>query len=146
MNLSEVTNASTRKEWRELGFFYDYDEKKKEWCFVGAKSGLEKFRDILLKYVTNPKNNQKSEHNHYGPYMYLEIMTWDTPDINDHCIQGTLSDLRKLSELVGQKLQNACPNSSFVIRQEYARDAQASLVFEVKGDNFDPASADPMLQ
>src|SRR5215813_5574739 len=111
MSPSEATNASTRQEWRELGFFYDYDEKKKEWYFVGSKSGLEKFRDILLKYANNPKNDQKSEHDHYGPYMYLEIMTWDNPDINDHCIQGKLSDLRKLGELVGQKLKNALPNS-----------------------------------
>jgi hypothetical protein len=146
MSLSETTKVSTRKEWRNLGFFYDYDEKRGEWHFIGSRSGLEKFRDILSQYASNPKNDQKSEHDHYGPYMYLEIMTWDSPNISDHCIQGTLSDLKKLSDLVGQKLKNALPNDSFIIQQEYAKDAQSSLVFEIKEDNFDPASADPMLQ
>jgi hypothetical protein len=146
MSPSEAMNAATRNEWRKLGFFYDYDEKRKEWQLVGSKAGLRQFLNLLLEYVKNPKHDRKSEHDHYGPYMYLEIMTWDAPGINDHCIQGTLSDLKGLAELVDKKLGVSKPGTSFVIRDEYAKSAEASLVFNVKTDDFDPASADPMLR
>lgn len=146
MSPSELANASTRKGWRELGFYYDFDKKNKEWRFVGSASGLEKVRNILWSYSNNPIKNTKSEHSHYGPYMYLKIMTWDTPGINDDCIQGTMNDLKMLGDLVAQKLKQALPNSVFVIKEEYSKDTRVPLVFEIKEDGFDPATADPMLE
>ncbi len=66
---------ATRREWRELGFFYDYDEKQACWRLVGAQAGLLKFCELLRQYADNPKNDKLSEHDHYGPYSYLKVMT-----------------------------------------------------------------------
>ena len=78
---SDATNRMTR---RELGFVYDKDDDRKESRLVGSRSGLLRFRDLLLEYSADPRNAKKSEHEHYGPYMYLEIMTWPEAGFDDH--------------------------------------------------------------
>ena len=65
---SDATNRATRREWRELGFFYDRDDGTKVWKLTGSRVGLLRFRDALLSYVADPRNALKSEHEHYGPY------------------------------------------------------------------------------
>jgi len=47
----------TRRERRELVFFYDRDDKTREWRLVGSRSGLMRFRDALLEYVDDPGND-----------------------------------------------------------------------------------------
>ncbi len=37
---SKEANAVTKREWRELGFFYDRDERAKRWRIVGSASGV----------------------------------------------------------------------------------------------------------
>jgi hypothetical protein len=101
---SEKVNQITRDEWRELGFFYDFEEKSSRWLLVGSRTGLLKFRDMLTEYANNSRNDNLSEHDHYGPYMYLELMTWDKPQITEHAICGTLPDFKRLAEVVEKKL------------------------------------------
>ena len=85
-------NRRTRQEWRELGFFYDRDGETRIWKLIGSRACLLRFRDELLLYVANPKNALKSEHGRYGPYSYLEIMTWPEAGFDDHAIRGPLED------------------------------------------------------
>src|SRR5437773_4027209 len=73
---SDAANKATRREWRELGFFYDRDDQTRVWKLTSSRAGLLGFRDALLSYVADPRNALKSEHEHYGPYSYLEVMTW----------------------------------------------------------------------
>jgi hypothetical protein len=73
---SDATNRATREEWRELGFFYDPDDRAKTWTLTGSRLGLRRFVECLLEYAADPGNAMQSEHQHYGPYMYLEVMTW----------------------------------------------------------------------
>jgi len=40
---SEATNNATRREWRELGFFYDRDDENKVWRLTGSRAGLLRF-------------------------------------------------------------------------------------------------------
>jgi hypothetical protein len=142
---SEEVNRITRKEWRELGFFYDFDEKRSRWVLVGSRSGLLKFRDLLIDYANNPGNEGLSEHEHYGPYMYLELMTWNEADITEHAICGTLSDFKRLAEVVEKKLSSCIAGDKFIIGSEYADGGEAVIEFDVKDDGFDPASADSLL-
>jgi len=143
MSPSKATNQATRKEWRELGFFYDRENT--QWRLVGSKTGLLKFRDLLLKYVKNPRHAKISEHDHYGPYMYLEIATFEKPGIDEHSIHGTISDLERLGHLVATKLAGAIPGTSIQIEKDYTMDNGGCLLLEVKEDGFDPVTADPAL-
>jgi hypothetical protein len=130
----------TRRKWRELGFFYKYIEKEACWKLVGSRNGLIKFCDLLHLYAGNPKNEGKSEHDHYGPYKYLEIMTWDEPQITDHAISGSLADLQRLSEICREKIDKSDPGTVIIIDKEYSQTNTAKLQFEVQKDDFDPAS------
>jgi len=142
---SDATNEATRQEWRSLGFFYELDDPAKVWRLVGSRSGLLRFRDALLEYAADPSNADDSEHEHYGPYMYLEIMTWPEAGFDHHAIHGTLSDLKRLAKLVEAKLA-VIPHGEIIrIQSEFALNSPYGLILEVREDGFDPAEADPML-
>jgi hypothetical protein len=49
-------------------------------------------------------NEVKSEPEHYGPYGYLEVMTWPEAGIDDHAIHGPSSALEGLAGLVDAKV------------------------------------------
>jgi hypothetical protein len=142
---SDATNSATRREWRELGFYYDRDDQIKVWKLTGSRAGLLRFRDELLSYVANPSNASKSEHEHYGPYSYLEIMTWPEAGFDEHAIRGSLEDLARLAGIIEAKLATSRPGSSIEIRKEFAAHSPYSLVLEIRQDGFDPATADPQL-
>ena len=140
--LSDATNQATRREWRELGFFYDRDDRNKVWTLTGSCAGLLRFRDALCSYVADPRNERTSEHEHYGPYGYLEIMTWPTPGFDDHEIRGSLADLARLAAVVEKQLAAARPGSKIRIQEEFATDSPYVLILDVRENGFDPASAD----
>jgi hypothetical protein len=142
---SDATNQMTRREWRELGFFYDRNDQQKVWRLIGSRSGLLRFRDALLEYADDPSNDYTSEHDHYGPYWYLEIMTWPEPGFDDHAIRGPLPDLKRLAAIIETKLAAAQPGKTISIRDEFAANSPYALILEVREDGFDPAQADPML-
>jgi hypothetical protein len=142
---SDATNQATRREWRELGFFYDRDDKAKVWQLIGSRAGLLRFRDALCSYAADPRNELKSEHEHYGPYGYLEVMTWPEAGFDDHAIRGSLADIARLATVIENKLAAALPGSTIRIREEFAADSPYGLILEVREDGFDPASADQAL-
>jgi hypothetical protein len=142
---SEAINRRTRREWRELGFFYDRDDESKVWKLTGSREGLLRFRDALLSYVDDPRNAMKSEHEHYGPYMYLEVMTWPEAGFDGHAIRGPLADLARLAKLIESKLATALPGSSVLIHDEFAVDSPYALILDLREDGFDPATADTGL-
>ena len=138
-------NQSTREEWRKLGFFYDHDDKTATWKFVGSKSGLLKFCDIIESFTADPANNKISQHEAYGPYGYLTLETWDSPLVDCMTIKGTIAELNGLSNLIKEKLKTLNPPAQFTINEEYSPHNDYFLVFELKEEGFDPASADPLL-
>ena len=136
----------TRSEWRELGFFYERDDGAREWRLIGSRDGLVRFATLLRAYAADPGHTMKSEHQHYGPYMYLEIMTWPQAGMDDHSIHGPLDALERLASLVEMKVAGVEPGERARLRDEFAPGATYSLVFDVRHDGFDPASADQSLQ
>jgi hypothetical protein len=142
---SEATNNATRREWRKLGFFYDRDDDSKSWRLIGSGAGLLRFRDALLSYATDPRNATDSEHEHFGPYSYLKVMTAPNAGFDGHSIHGSVSDIRRLATLIETMLAPAHAGATIRIREDFAPDSLYALVLDVREDGFDPASADPML-
>src|SRR5271156_7056008 len=125
---SEATNRATMREWRELGFFYDRDDGNKLWKLTGSRAGLLRFRDLLLSFAVDPRNAQNSEHKHFGPYSFLEVMTSPEAGFDNHAIRGTVADLARLSALIEAKLATAVPGQTIRIHEEFAPNSPYSLL------------------
>jgi hypothetical protein len=132
---------SLAAEWRELGFYTHHDSERREYRLVGSSAGLRKFVELLRSYVRDPRNQQVSEHEHYGPWG-LEVMTWSEPGIDDHAIHGPLPKLAELADLVEHRLESALPGQRLRIREEFAPAAAFALVLDVRDDEFDPGGDD----
>lgn len=140
----EEIDEQTREEWRDLGFFYDLDKDARTWRIVASRAGLLKFCSILNEYVSDERNAPLSEHEHYGPYWYLKITTWDEALITEDDIRGTLKDLQRLADLIEERLENLRPYDSIEIDKEYGPNNEYKLRLEMREDGFDPASPDPL--
>ena len=135
-------NEATRKEWRNLGFFYDRDDESNSWRIAGTVHGLRKFAGLVRDCALNPKNESLPEHEHFGPYMSLEIGTCSQPEITNHWIASPLEDLSTLASLIEsvpiyRRLASAYSPFAFLLPTHY------DLIVEVKDDAFDPAREDP---
>ena len=133
-----------KDEWRELGFYYDLEESaiKNDWKFYGSKHGLQNFIKLLQDYTNKSANDFLSEHDHYGPYSYLKIMTWDKAVITENYIAGTIKDLENFKNIVADNLEKAQVGQRFTIDKEYGVDNTATATFFIMEDNFDPVSMD----
>src|SRR5262245_24216448 len=142
---SEAVNRATRAEWRELGFYYERDDASRVWLLIGSRAGLLRFKDALSRYAADPRNAGISEHGHFGPYMYLKVMTWPEPGFDGDAIRGPMPELARLANLIEVRLVAAAPGSVTQIRDEFALNSPYSLVLDLREDGFDPATADPAL-
>jgi hypothetical protein len=141
---NEISGATAR-EWQQLGFFYDRDDQARTWTLTGSRAGLLRFSDALRAYVTDARNAQISEHEHYGPYMYLKVMTSPDAAVDKEGIRGSLSDLARLATLVESKLASVQAGERVRIQDEFASNSSYELILDVRQDAFDPSSADPAL-
>jgi len=132
-----------KREWRELGFYYDYDEQNHCWRFVGNKLGILNFCSILKNYISTPSKNNISEHEHYGPHSYLKIITWKTSIINSDGIFGTFPDLERLSNLISERVKNG--ESQIFINEEYSYHNESSLLINIVDGIFDPSELDKSI-
>lgn len=139
---SKQTENATRRQWRELGFFYDRDDVEKRWRIVGTRAGLHRFCDELLTFAENRLNEPESEHIHLGPYLYLELGSWPTPQITDHWIAGPLWTLRELAHAARSRVDSAGVGAMLSLRDAFAPDAPYDLILELRADGFDPAMED----
>jgi hypothetical protein len=94
--------------------------------------------------VANPTNALESEHQHYGPYMYLKIATLPTLDLTTTPFTA-LSDLTRLANLVEARLASCVPGSAVRIESEFAENTPYALILDLSEDGFDPAAADRLL-
>ena len=140
------TIEATEREWRELGFYYDFDKKFLSWNIYGSKSGISKFAKLIEEYSNNPRNNIIYEHDHYGPSMFLKIITLEEPEINDNAIGGSLSDLLRLSEIIKNKIKSANVGDKIIINEEYGNSNNAFIRIEIMDDDFDVISLDEWIR
>jgi hypothetical protein len=135
----------TRSEWRELGFFYDYDAATRTWLIAGSREGLLHFAALVADCAAHPAFKELSQHEHYGPYMYLKIMSWSEPSITDNAIAGTVRDLERLSSVVRSRASVLPPGSEVDIASEYYSGTDHRLLLRCHDSDIDPASLDPLL-
>ena len=135
-----------RREWRELGVYYETDNNTREWKLYGDRKGIENFGTVISEYCDKRENFQISEHIHLGPYSYLKIMTWDRPIITTDFIAGTIDDLKKLSGLIKEKLRKTKIGDSFSIDKEFGDENKAKITITVMANNFDPVTLDEQLR
>ena len=135
----------TRAEWRQLGFYYERDDVRKEWLLVGSRGGLQRFSQLLSDYAADPRHDRLSEHEHYGPYLYLEVMTSVEAGVDAHSIHGPLPSIGALARLVEAKIHAMQPGARAPIGELFAPSAAYALVLDLREDGFDPASLDSGL-
>lgn len=141
-----VYMKSVADQWRALGFHYEVDDNKRAWVLTGSKEGLRSFYELLIAYINDPSKDEKSEHEHYGPYLHLKIMTWDRPGIDGSEIFGTKHDLARLAELFNRNLDSSSYGGQFVIAKDYASDCEYSIEVYIKEDGFDPSGSDEICR
>jgi hypothetical protein len=135
-------------EWRKLGFYYDFDDRVSvnQWRFYGSREGLQHFVTLLDHYTANVNNAKLFEHDHYGPYCYLKIITLeDETCITSRAIGGSIADLRHLRNIIAEKLNKLHPGDTFNIDKEFGSNNEATAKFFVMSDGFDPVSMDELI-
>jgi hypothetical protein len=143
--MSDKLKKITIEEWRQLGYFYDRDEINKLWIITGSPFGIKTFANQLFQYSSNTNNKDISEHDHWGPYCYLKILTWDSCGFDKESIYGSLEDLNRLAELIYSKIQDDIINSVIRIKEEYTSNCEYTLELRIMEYGFDPAKADKGL-
>ena len=135
------------EQWRDLGCYcyFASGTDQCEWRFYGSRDGYSRFLSHIDSYITNPGNDVISEHEHFGPYMDLKIMTADKPCISEDYIAGTIENLTAFRNLIEERLTSVNTGGSFCINSEYGIDNTAGALFFVMDDGFDPASMDNFL-
>ena len=139
--------TATIEEWRDLGFHYDLDHVRRVWTITGSVMGLSQFAAILRRFASDPRNDVRFEHDHYGPYGYLKIM--NNPDergFNSNAIFAPRLEFGKLADLIDSRLANS--NSGFTIEltHDFAPDSEYELRLVVAPDDFEPGLYDPWVQ
>jgi hypothetical protein len=143
--MSPEMKERVQEEWRELGFYYDFDSTQRAWRIVGSANGLTKFAALLEAYAANPRNAEASAHEHFGPYSYLEIGTWAEPVISNHWIAGPLRSLLDLAASIRARLEEGKPGQVCDLGGDFAPESNYRLHLEIRESAFDPASADEQL-
>jgi hypothetical protein len=134
--------AATKEEWNELGFYYDYDKETREWIVEGSNEGLLAFVRILREYAGKEANRKVGEHHHLGPYMYLTIVTAESPKITDYGIFGSSADLARLSDILAACLEGSKVGDTIKVDSKYSNTNEAVLIIKVKSNSFDPSEPD----
>ncbi|HEX9155239.1 MAG TPA: hypothetical protein VF819_06710 [Nitrospira sp.] len=143
---NDAAKETTRRVWRELGFFCGRDKVAKEWRIVGSVTGLRKFASEIRKYASNPAHDRLSEYMHLGPAMNLEICTSHQSEITDQWIGAPVMAFHHLAALVDRSVQANMVGKRIALRANFSPMAPYELILDVREDAFDPASADPTCQ
>ena len=141
-----MASESTRRAWRELGFYCGKNDAAKEWRIVGSVTGLRKFAAEIRVYAFNPANDRLSEYTQFGPAMNLEIGTSHQPEITEQWIGGPLMGLLRLATFIERSVQANVVGKCVALRSNFSPMAPYELILDVREDAFDPASADPTCQ
>lgn len=132
----------TKEDWRDLGFYYEFEKVEKRWLLIGSRAGLSKLVELIRTFVNKSQACSVGEHEHLGPYSYFTLVLADAPAITDYGVFGPLDDLLELAKVLENRIGASRPGQTIVIDAEYSSGNEAMLELFVKEDGFDPSSAD----
>lgn len=142
--MSPELRAQTIAEWNDLGFWYDHTPES-GWVIRGARTGLEKLATLLDQYAIDPRNTKLSEHDHFGPYSYLKVVTWSSSEINQDGIYGTLQDIVRLAALIRERVGSCNPGDSFALAQAFSTTSSTEFTLVCEPESFSPGAYDFQL-
>jgi hypothetical protein len=134
-------DAQEAADWRKLGVWYDYTPSD-GWILRGSRSGIGRFVETLLAYAANPRNAEVGEHEHYGPFMYLKVVTHPSSEINSHGIYGRPEDVRTFAALLRERVAKAVAGESIEVSKTYSPASDTPFTVWLEHDFFDPAVYD----
>ena len=140
--MSREMKEEARREWRELGFYFTYEEAARRWLFMGSRSGLAKLCRILTNYSADPKHEQISEHEHLGPYQDLKLVTWHAPEIREDGLYGRPSDFVRLAGALVEASRSGAGTRLLGSVFLQGKKAGSEIEVRVATDDFDPAAED----
>jgi hypothetical protein len=143
MEYSQKTRLATIRDWRKLGFYYELNELKRRWEFRGSREGLTKLGEVLIAYAEKHDELCDSDHEHYGPYMYLKVMTRDEMAFTKQGIEGPAEKIGELGRAIVKQTAELRPVAMVVIDSPV--EGGCTLALMVQEDGFDPAAADDAL-
>jgi hypothetical protein len=143
MSYSEKTRQAMTRDWRKLGFYYEVNELKRRWEFRGSRAGLAKLGKALVDYAEKHDENCDSEHEHYGPYMYLKLVTRDEMAFTKQGIEGPAEKIGELGRAIVKRVERLRAPATVVM--DSSVEGGYTLALMVLEDGFDPASADEAL-
>ena len=135
----------TGNEWRALGFYHEPDQAHRLWRLVGSVSGLRTIVRMLVSQADKAGDGTTPAALVVGPFNDFSIRIWERAGIDDESIHGSADDLRRLSEIIEQKLGGASEGVEIAIGDEYATDLEYTLLITVRDEEFDPASQVPAI-
>ena len=133
--------SRTREEWRELGFWYDYDQQARRWILRGTARGLDGLADAIERHATHPQAKNIGEHTHYGPYMYFTVTTWPELMIAERGLFGLPAQLLEISRSIRALVRPAAPVRIPLFTKLRSEDG-STAVFYLEPDGYNPASSD----
>jgi hypothetical protein len=142
---TSAVDELTRRQWRDLGFFYKRDDTRRVWTVIGDRDGLRRLAAVIRGYARDSRYAAYGTHDHFGPYMYLKLMTWPDTGINGNAIHGPTARLTLLADVIEERLVAAATGNRISLRDKFAQDAEYDLVVELRSDGFDPAGEDAQL-
>ena len=143
--MTDKLRKITIEEWRQLGYYYNKDDVAKQWILTASPCGLGNFVNQLRTYAADPTSAIDGEHDHWGPYMYLKVLTWPTPGMDANAIHGRPEALEKLAAIVNGKLFDENIGKVVTIREEYSADCEYALVLRIRDYGTDPSREDKQL-
>jgi len=133
----------TRKEWRDLGFFYVSSESNKAWSLHGSQNGLLNLAGEIRTFCG--KNEIFGEHEHLLPHWYLTLTFDEHLDINGRGIQGRKSDFLALASNI-EKVLFDCKIGDTIDVSEFIDNSSYKMVLSICEAKFDPSTLDPQLE
>ncbi len=142
---TRITRPDTGEEWRTLGFYHEPDQSHHVWRLVGSVSGLRTIVRMLASQADKASGETLPAALVVGPFNDFYIRVWERAGIDDESIHGSADDLRRLSEIIEQKLSRAAVGAEIAIGNEYAANLEYTLLIAVRDEEFDPASQVPAI-
>lgn len=133
------------RRWKELGFYYEFDESTKAECIYADRKGVSAFIEELRSYGNSKYFTEVGAHDHLGPYMALELRTCSCAGFEANLIHGLPDDFKRLAEEIERRME-LVEVGGFLRLDNFGSESEVSLKIVLQPNGFDPSSMDKDAQ